>query len=308
MILFDCIEFLEKFMKSKLYNVAHITIKVISDFPIYERTFHSKFKFFEVETLGDDTVFIHHHFYKPDIDGYIDADTVKICEKDNWLIYKTSDKWIYNYQKKIPNDSESTVVGIFNDDHNSAHIYSYPMNENEYKHAAFPSLTLFSSDQILFGKLLSERNGLILHSNGLQIDGKGILLAGVSGAGKSTLSSMLENKGFQILCDDRMFVRRDGADFRIFGNWCHGSVPHSSPHDAPLTGIFFLQHSKSNKVELIENKNELARMLINSIVKPFLVREDWILTLELIQDIIHRVKCYKIQFDLSGKICDKIKL
>ncbi|MGA8181463.1 MAG: hypothetical protein WB792_15475, partial [Desulfobacterales bacterium] len=64
-----------------------------SDLPITDSTFHSKFKLFEVEGPGEDTICIRHHFSIPEID---DWDLGKeIYRKPPWAIYKNGDSWIY---------------------------------------------------------------------------------------------------------------------------------------------------------------------------------------------------------------------
>jgi hypothetical protein len=44
-----------------------ITIQVESDLPITDSTFHPKFKLFEIEGPGEETIYIRHHFSLPDI-------------------------------------------------------------------------------------------------------------------------------------------------------------------------------------------------------------------------------------------------
>lgn len=65
---------------------------------------------------------------------------------------------------------------------------------------------------------------------------------------------MLKDRGHNILCDDRMFTIQKEGGFRIYGSWCHGTVPDSSSMTAPLRAIFFLEQSKENAIDLIEDK------------------------------------------------------
>ncbi len=51
---------------------------------------------------------------------------------------------------------------------------------------------------------------------------------------------ILRNKG-EILCDDRIIVRRWPGGFRIHGTWSHGELPDVSTSDAPLRAIMFLE-------------------------------------------------------------------
>jgi len=288
----------------KYYETAGITIQVVSDFPIYENTFQPKFKLFEVSGPGKDNITIHHHFHSPDLSQYLGTSEKEIYRNEQWHIIKAENYWIYNYTPVYPEDIGYPSTGIFNKGHSIIHIYSPDIDEKIYKNGCFAALT-FNSDLILFSKLLCNKNGLILHSNGFDIYGNGILLAGESGAGKSTLSKMLKNKGFEILCDDRMFIKKK-EEFYIYGNWCHGSVPDVSSTNAPLKAILFLEKSKNNSIQIIEDKSDILQMLISSLVRPFLNRHEWDSTLKILEEIVNSTECYKTKFDLSGEICQLI--
>ncbi|MBT3386839.1 MAG: hypothetical protein HN417_02775 [Desulfobacula sp.] len=289
----------------KYYKAVGITIKVISDFPFNENTFHPKFKLFEVKGPGRENITIYQHFHLPDLSQYLDSSKKEIYKNAQWHIIQSENYWIYKYTPVYPMDIGHPATAIFNKDHSIIHTYSPGIDEKKYKNGCFEALTLFNSDQILFSKLLCNRKGLILHSNGFDIYGNGILITGESGAGKSTLSQMLKNKGFEILCDDRMFIKKN-KEFYIYGSWCHGTVPDVSPAIAPLKAILFLEKSKNNSIQKIENRSQILQDLITSLVRPFLSGQEWISTLKTLEEIINSTQCYKTKFDLSGEICELI--
>jgi len=289
----------------KYYKTAGITIKLISDFPIYEKSFHPKFKLFEVDGPGNDNITIHHHFHLPDLSQYLDSTKKEIYRNEQWKIFQTDNYWIYNYTPVDPVNIGYPTTGIFNKDHSIIHIYSSDIDEKKYKTGCFEALTLFNSDMILFSKLLCDKKGLILHSNGFDIYGNGVLITGVSGAGKSTLSKMLKNTGFEILCDDRMFIKKKQG-FYIYGNWCHGSIPDVSSTIVPLKAILFLEKSKNNAIQEINDKHAVFQKLITSLVRPFLSGHGWSSTLKTLEEIVHSTTCYNTKFDLSGEICELI--
>ena len=287
----------------KYYMAAGISIQVNSDFPITENTFHPKFKLFEVITPGKDLVRIYHHFHLPDISKALNVSKKEIYKKDQWHIIQAEDYWIYKYTPVYRGDTGYPATGIFNKDHSIFDIYSPDIDEEKYKNGRFEALTLFNSDQVLFSKLLCDRNGIIIHSNGFDIHGNGILLAGKSGAGKSTLSKMLIQDGYQIFCDDRMFVIHKNNNLSLYGNWCHGTVVNVSPGCVPLKAIFFLEQSKTNSIEPLDNKHIVLQRLTRSMVKPILSQVGWDITLAVLDAIVSTIRCYKLKFDLSGKIC-----
>lgn len=289
---------------TKYYKVAGITVRINSDFPITDKTFDQKFKLFETMGPGNDNIIINHHFYWPDNLGTILKN--EIYKKNQWQIFKTKDAWIYKYHPLISGEPEYRAIGVFNENHTCLDVYTDQITQTKYQDNRFKSLTLFNNDQILFAKLLCARQGLIIHSNGFDINGNGILLTGVSGSGKSTLSQMLKERGFQILCDDRMFVRKMKDNYFIHGNWCHGAVQELSTGMAPLKAIFFLEQSDENHIAALNDKSELIQRIMQAMVKPFLDSNEWHTAFLIIEDLIKNVSWYKLRFDLSGKICNQI--
>lgn len=290
---------------TRYYKVAGITIEVNSAFPITRNTFHPKFRPFEVEGSGEENVRIYHHFDLPE-DDKGQAGKIEIYKKNQWQIFKTKNSWIYNYTSLSPDDLKTDVVGIMNNDYTSIHIYTKDFTRERYQNAASPALTLFNTDQMIFTKLLSDRNGVMIHSNGFNINEKGIILAGISGSGKSTLSRMLKGEGHEILCDDRIFIRKMDQEFRIFGNWCYGSNPDVSSSSAPLKGFFFLKKGLNNRIVEIKDKNEISSKLMQVIVKPLLDVYGWEKHFITINELRKEHRFYQIEFDLSGRICNII--
>ncbi len=289
---------------TRFYEVAGITIEVTSDYPISENTFHPKFKLFETDKPGIDNVRINHHFHPPKLPENLNK--FERFKNNQWEIYKTGDNWIYKYRPFLPIDPDHRATGIFNMDYTHVDIYTDDFDKDRYKNYRSTALTLFNSDQIVFSKLLCDRQGLILHSNGFDVNGQGILLVGKSGAGKSTLSKMLKESGHQILCDDRMFVIKRNGTYWLSGHWCHGSVPDVSNHCVPLKAIFFLEQSTVNKATLIKNKNFITQNIIQAMIKSFLNTDEWEKFFLIIGELVKGIKAYRLKFDLSGEICDKI--
>lgn len=288
----------------KYYQVAGMTVQVNSDFPISDTTFHPKFTLFETFGPGEDNIVINHHFFWPE-DLYIPIES-QIYKKNQWQIFKIRSTWVYKYHPLIPGEPEYRAIGIFNEDHTCLDVYTDQISREKYQNSLFNALTLFNNDQILFARLLCDRQGLILHSNGFNINGNGILLTGISGSGKSTLSKMLKKQGYQILCDDRMLIRKEKKEYFIHGNWCHGAVQDLSFGMAPLKAIFFLEKSHRNHISILDDKSELIQKIMQAMVKPFLASNDWNTAFLILEDLIKCVSWYKLEFDLSGKICEKI--
>jgi hypothetical protein len=287
----------------RYYQCAGITIQVDSDLPITDRTFHPKFKLFEVDGPGEDTITIRHHFGLPDLNGH---DLGKeVYRKPPWAIYKKGDSWIYTGISPTLGDESIHRVAVFNHDHTRVRIYNDRIREDSFIKGDLHSLTLFPTDQILLARVLADRAGCYLHSSGVILDGNGLLFVGHSEAGKSTIATMLRDR-VKILCDDRMIIRKRTDGFRIYGTWSHGDVPDVSPSSAPLKAIMFLEQAPENRIIPLDDRKEIIRRLLACLIKPFETADWWNKTLRLVENMTREVPCYVLKFDKSGAVVDVV--
>ncbi|MFC1718215.1 radical SAM protein, partial [Candidatus Poribacteria bacterium] len=286
----------------RYYQIAGITIQVDSDLPITDTTFHPKFKIFQVDGPGEDTITIRHHFSSPDFN---DQDLgEEVYRESPWTIYRKGDSWIYTDQPHHVADANvASRIAVFSHDYTATSIYNN--TEEIYHKGGLGSLTLFPTDQILLAQVLADREGCYLHSGGVVLDGKGLLFAGHSEAGKSTMVTMLKGKA-EILCDDRIIVRHRPDGFRIYGTWSHGDVPDVSAGSAPLQAILFLEQAQENCIMPLDNRQEVTMKLLNYLIKPHLTRAWWEKTLVLVEEIARNIPCYTLRFDKSGQVVDLI--
>ncbi len=283
----------------RYYGIADITVRVDSDLPITEDTFDSKFKKFEVKGPGEDIVAISHHFSLPDLDG--NNLGKEVYRKPPWAIYKKDDSWIYLGLSPEWTDKSLHTVAVFDSGHTRAMIYND--KEETFLEGGLHSLTLFPTDQIFLARVLADRQGCFLHACGVNFGGKGLLFAGHPEAGKSTMATMLQDKA-EILCDDRIIVRRRPEGFKIYGTWSHGDVPDISSGSAFLKAVMFLEKSEENRVIPLENKKDITRRLLSCLIRPLVTVDWWEKTLALIGGIAREVPCYMLRFDKSGKVVD----
>jgi len=141
----------------RYYRIAGVTIQVDSDLPITEDTFHPKFRLFEVDGPGEDTVTIRHHFTLPDLDGQDLGQ--ELYRKTPWAIYRKNNSWIYLGISPFEGDKSFHRVVVFNHDHTRVRIYTD--REETYRKGGLHTLTLFSTDQVFIGQLLADRGGLL---------------------------------------------------------------------------------------------------------------------------------------------------
>lgn len=127
----------------------------------------------------------------------------------------------------------------------------------EIEHARSHELDIIKMWTALYGIYLKsfDSGGLILHGALVERNGGGVLLAGPGGAGKSTLSNRLPFN-WRVLSDDQSLVVLDNQN-----SYLAHPVPTWSDHlwrgseqswnikcHVPLTAIFFIEQSSSDKI------------------------------------------------------------
>ena len=281
----------------RYFRIAGITIRVAADLPISDSTFAAKFKKFQIEKPGAEQVRITLHFSLPRI---LPARLGReMYRKAPWAIYRKGSSWSYLGIKPGPKTYSVYCLATFNDAHTLGQIYH--QDSSIFSEGNLHSLTLFPTDQIWLAPLLAEHKGFIFHAAGMKIDGQGILFAGHSEAGKSTTVTLLQDEG-EILCDDRMIVRRWPEGFRIHGTWSHGDVPHVSSAEAPLRAVLFLEKAKTNRLIPIADPQEVLKRVLPLLIKPLVTADWWEKTLAVVEAFVRELPAYRLQFDKSGKI------
>jgi len=288
----------------RYFSIAGITIRVESDLPLDQVRFNKKLLPFEVPAPGRDLVTLKHVFGLPE---FIREDLgVLIHQKTPWLIYRRGDSFIYVGASSSLRSAKPHRVAVFDADFSHGIIYSPPGHEKAIRRREFPNLTLFPTDQILVAQLLAGRRGCYVHAAGVIMQDRGLLFVGRSTAGKSTVSLMLKNHA-EILCDDRIIIRRWEEGFKIHGTWSHGDVPDVSPNSAPLKAILFLEKSADNRLQALQDRKSILQRLLACLIRPLVTRDWWERSMELMEQISREVPCYVMHFDNSGQIAPVLK-
>jgi hypothetical protein len=116
-------------------------------------------------------------------------------------------------------------------------------------------------DQILAMYLLGRR-GFIVHAAGMLVRGRGVALVGVSGAGKTTFSRLATGRaGWTPLSDDRLIVRVDGEEPRVYGTPWPGEGEIAAGDSGGLRALLFLEQGGTNGVREAAPAEALARLV-----------------------------------------------
>lgn len=289
---------------TRYFEVAGLTIRFDSALPISDDTLAPKFKLFETGGPGKDNVHISHRFFLPDTNGDFGR---RVYCRSPWVIYRNGDQWVYILETS-PDPAEKQVrqISFVSADHTGSDIYNGSLIRDAYTAGNLGALTMAPTDQVLLARLLADRDGCYIHSDGVNMDGKGYLFVGHSGAGKSTIAEMLRDKA-EILCDDRMIVRRWDDGYYIHGNWSHGTMPVVSAGCAPLARIFFLEKADENRIIPMERPMNSISLMLACLVKPLATADWWEKMLVLIEDMVRSVPCYRLAFDKSGRVYEALR-
>lgn len=288
-------------MSKRYYRIAGITLQVDADLPIGDRTFAEKFRIFQVDEPGSDTVELHHHFYIPRMD--IKSLGNRVYRKVPWEIYRHRDSWIYFGISSIQEHPDPYQVAVFTEDYSRGKIYN--KRPGIFMEGGVSTLTLFPSDQILLAQLLAHRQGCILHAAGMIIEDNGVLFVGHSGAGKSTIVKQLQGS-VGVMGDDRMIVRRWADGFRIHGTWSHGEVPLVSSAEAPLKAVILLEKAEKNELVSLQNRQDILKSLLCFVIKPLSTAAWWHKTVDLVEIMTREIAVYRLYFDRSGGVRELI--
>jgi len=286
----------------RYYQVAGITLRLEADLPITDETYHPKFKLFETDDPGEDIISIRHHFSLPALSREDLGE--ELYRRAPWAVYQKNGSWVYEVFTPRPEGDQVFQFTFLNHDFSRVKIHNH--DEHAYRKGNNFSLTLYSSDQILLAPVLANRKACIFHSSGVILDGSGMVFMGHSDAGKSTMVKLLKGKA-EILCDERIIVRRWPEGFKIHGNWAHGEVPEVSASEAPLRAIFFLEQSPENRIIPIKNNQEKLRNLLACLIKPFDTADWWKKVLAINDAIVREVPCYRLHFNMTGDIFHLLK-
>jgi hypothetical protein len=155
---------------------------------------------------------------------------------------------------------------------------------------------VYPLDQLLLMYFFARRQGILTHAAGIARGGKAIIFPGSSGAGKSTFSKLLaERRAGIVLSDERMIVREINGAMQAFGTPWAGTAGIARDGSAPLAGIFFLKHGKSNRIREIDAVEAADRLLSMASI-PWYDLETAAPIIAFAKRVVAAVPCHEFRF------------
>ena len=218
-----------------------------------------------------------------------------------WSLYKFDKRNAIILGELVP-DSFPSRVALFDDSMKHIEIYS----ETEgLPSGLLPDPLEYPLAEILMICLLAQGHGLMVHSCGIDDNGRGYLFSGNSTHGKTTIAKLWK-KHAVILNDDRIVIRKRDGQFWMYGTPWHGEYTGVSSLGVPVEKIFFLRHSKSHSVEKI-NGAGAASMLLARSFPPLWDSKGMKFTIDFCSQLVSVMPCYSLNFQPDESIVDFIR-
>ena len=108
---------------------------------------------------------------------------------------------------------------------------------------------------------------LFLHAAQISYSGRGILFTAPSGTGKTTQAKLWrDNRGAEILCNDRTLVRNCTGFWKTYGYPIDGSEPVRSSEIRVLACVVVLRQGAENHVERLKASRSASCLMMQAVI------------------------------------------
>jgi len=108
--------------------------------------------------------------------------------------------------------------------------------------------------------LCRRRQGALIHGSCAVIGGKAFLFVGPSGSGKTTIARFCLGRGFAVLNDENVILRKSGDGWRAYGTPWSRTPEMVRNASAKIERIFFLRFGKRNQIKQVSRREALRRL------------------------------------------------
>ena len=198
-----------------------------------------------------------------------------------------------------------------------ASVYWHPQRF-EHVYRDYPTAWSMGLGSSLVVFRLHACGGLMLHATAADVDGRGIVCAGVSGVGKSTIAKLLHAVGATVLTDEHPVVRQwpapDGevrsiqpaAAFRVHGSPWPSAAGFARHACAPLQRIYFLEHGAENRLTPLTPREAFTRFIPVAMI-PWHDATFFDPCLQTLESLLRIVPCAVLSFRPTSEVVDLIR-
>lgn len=167
----------------------------------------------------------------------------------------------------------------------------------------FPYSIFFPIDEQILLNRMALLHGALIHSCGINYEGKAVLFCGKSGAGKSTIADLWRAENASLMNDDRIIIRPlDGKYVAAATPW-HGTVDEINPVTLPIAAVFHLHQATENRVEAIPFPQSAQRIIANAIA-PFYLKSSMNKVLQTLTTAMQTIPSYNLYFQPNQDAID----
>jgi len=170
---------------------------------------------------------------------------------------------------------------------------------------ARPHPLQYPLDELVMIHVLSQGKGVEVHGCGLlDARGRAYVFVGQSGAGKSTFARLWADRpGMTLLSDERVVLRTDGDDIRVYGTPWQGDAHFASPRCGELTALFFLNKATTHDILPTVGARAAARLFACSFL-PFHDPDAVNGTMTAVERVTGDIPCHDLFFAPDSSIVD----
>ena len=158
--------------------------------------------------------------------------------------------------------------------------------------------------RISLQKILSKKQGVILHSSGIIMKDKTLLFIGKPGSGKSTVMTLLSKK-FKAFSDDSVIVKKEGKIFFIYNTPFieTNSWIEKVNKKYEIKGLFMLKKADYYQIDQIHD----THYIISRIIKQVWTEQEYLSQqIPTILELIANKKIFKLYFGKNQKQLEKL--
>jgi hypothetical protein len=219
----------------------------------------------------------------------LDERTVAFETNHAWQLFQNGEKWVIKVRSQ---EQDPYQVGVFPSDFHSGDIYV--AEHGDQKGYVFP--LSFPMGELFMINLLGSGLGMLFHAAGVIFQGEGYLFTGHGGAGKTTTARLWEAQaGVRVVNDDKVIVRKEGGQFRLYGTPWHGDGGMVLPDSAPLKRVFVLNQATQNYSAPLSPVKAAGSLLARTFV-PLWDADKINYSLKFLDELCQAVPCQELGF------------